>query len=119
MLFSNRSIDIQHHAQDDQLEVHFEGRRYVSSILDPRKKSLRLASGGAGDNVISQMPGRVISILVAVGEAVEKGQIVATVEAMKMENPLKAPREGVVESIEVAPGDLLEAKGVVLCLQAL
>ena len=62
------------------------------------------------------MPGRVIAIRVAVGDAVEKGQILATVEAMKMENPLKAPRGGIVAEICVSEGDVLEAKEVLIRL---
>ncbi len=115
-LFGQRSIDVQHFIADGEAEIHFEGQRYVSSIMDPRKKSIKMASGGSGDVVSSQMPGRVISILVSEGESVSKGQIVATVEAMKMENPLKAPRDGVVASVDVVPGELLEAKGRLLSL---
>ncbi|MEC7987095.1 MAG: acetyl-CoA carboxylase biotin carboxyl carrier protein subunit [Myxococcota bacterium] len=116
LLFRQRSVDVQY-SLDEDAEIHFEGRRYVANIMDPRKKSIKMASGGSGDVVRSQMPGRVISILVSEGDTVSKGQIVATVEAMKMENPLKAPRDGVIASVDVAPGDLLEAKGVLLSLR--
>lgn len=116
-LFQDRSVDVLHCTNDAEVEMHFEGARYVSSVVDPRKKSLQIGTSGSGDVVSSQMPGRVISILVSVGDSVEKGQVVATVEAMKMENPLKAPRAGVIAAIEVSPGDLLEAKAVLLSLE--
>ena len=67
--------------------------------------------------IASQMPGRVLSVSVQVGDVVSKGDIVATVEAMKMENPLKSPRDGVVEEVCASAGDLLEAKGVVVRLE--
>ena len=78
---------------------------------------MRLAShaggkGGAaaGDGVVhSPMPGRVVRVLVASGDAVEAGTPVIVVEAMKMENELKAPRTGVVADTWVAAGDTVVA----------
>ena len=51
------------------------------------------------------MPGNVFSIAVKVGEEVKEGEEVAIIEAMKMENPVKAPCAGRILSITVAKGD--------------
>ena len=50
-----------------------------------------MLSGGGGNEIKSQMPGRILTVNVAVGDTVEKGDVVLVMEAMKMENPLKAP----------------------------
>src|SRR5215213_8544172 len=55
------------------------------------------------------MPGRVVKVLVKVGDQVKVGQGVLVVEAMKMENELKAPRDGQVKEIAVAEGAAVEA----------
>jgi glutaconyl-CoA/methylmalonyl-CoA decarboxylase subunit gamma len=69
----------------------------------------RSGAGAAGDGtIVSPMPGRVVRLLVAVGDAVEASQAVVVVEAMKMENELKAPRAGVVEAIVVEAGVAVE-----------
>ena len=55
------------------------------------------------------MPGRVVKLLVKAGRRREGGQGVLVVEAMKMENELKAPRDGVVKQIRAAEGAAVEA----------
>ncbi len=59
------------------------------------------------------MPGRVIAVRVEPGQAVTKGQELLVVEAMKMENALRAPRDGTVKSVAARAGDMVSA-GVVL-----
>jgi biotin carboxyl carrier protein len=59
--------------------------------------------------VQSPMPGKVVKLLVAVGDEVKSGQGVVVVEAMKMENELKAPRDGKVKAIAVKEGQAVEA----------
>lgn len=56
----------------------------------------------------SPMTGRVVLVQVKVGDAVEKGQPLVVVEAMKMEHVLKAPRAGIVVKVACAPGQLVE-----------
>ena len=60
------------------------------------------------------MPGLIISIAVAPGQEVKAGETVAVVEAMKMENVLRAERDGVVKSIKAKPGDSLAVDAVIM-----
>ncbi|MEM6415434.1 MAG: biotin carboxylase N-terminal domain-containing protein [Pseudomonadota bacterium] len=75
------------------------------------------AGGGAGDSVRAPMAGLVTSIAVDVDAKVKKGETLATIEAMKMEHRLTAPRDGVVASIATAVGDQVAIRAVLIELQ--
>jgi biotin carboxyl carrier protein len=66
------------------------------------------ASAGPGD-VVATLGGVVESVAVAVGQAVRQGQTVVVLEAMKMNSPMVAPRDGTVTSLSVKAGDAVEA----------
>lgn len=78
-------------------------------VVDPRRKALRLASAATSGLVSTTMPGRVVRVLVAAGDKVRKGQPVIVVEAMKMENELKSPVDGVVLEVLATEGQTVEA----------
>ena len=60
------------------------------------------------------MPGNVVRVLVAPGDAVRAGQPTVTIEAMKMEHQILAPLDGTVEAVHVAPGDQVETGQLLL-----
>jgi 3-methylcrotonyl-CoA carboxylase alpha subunit len=64
------------------------------------------------------MPGLVKAVHVASGEAVEAGARLVTLEAMKMEHALRAPRAGTVAAVPVAPGDQVEEGALLAALEA-
>lgn len=68
--------------------------------------------------VVSPIPGRVLTVLVEPGDEVEAGQVVVSVEAMKMENGLKAERAARVARVLVAPGDRVESGQLLVELAA-
>ena len=72
------------------------------------------AEQAAGDVISAPMQGTVVRVLVADGDQVEAGQELIVVEAMKMENPLRAPHPGRVDGLSVTPGDTV-AQDAVLC----
>lgn len=74
------------------------------------RASAAAASAGA---VIAIMPGKIIRVLVAQGDEIAEGQVVCLLEAMKMENELKAPKRGRVKALYAQPGQNVE-KGAVL-----
>ena len=76
-------------------------------------------AGGAAhgeQRVIAPMPGRVVRVLVSVGDAVEARQPVAVVEAMKMENELRSPKSGHVKEVAVSAGTSVEAGRVLVVI---
>ena len=75
------------------------------------------ASGSAGSvEVTSPMPGTILSVKVSVGQQVNKGDTVAVLEAMKMENEIPAPEAGVVASVNVQNGATVETGELLLTL---
>ena len=87
------------------------GHQFRFEIDDPRewKKSGHAAGAHGRVLITASMPGKVIRVLVAVGDEVAKGQGIVVVEAMKMQNELKAPRAGRVTSVEVKANDSVNA----------
>jgi 3-methylcrotonyl-CoA carboxylase alpha subunit len=106
------------------LEVHAsEGRTTVfcgaqrADVLD--FDLLAHAGDGAEQGGLgAPMPGKVLSIAVAAGQAVRRGQALAVMEAMKMEHTIHAPRDGVVQELLVAVGDQVAEGAQLLRLQA-
>jgi biotin carboxyl carrier protein len=91
--------------------VTVNGFRYEIEVRDPRRWS-RQSRGGmhaGAQNIKASMPGKVVRVLVAVGDAVEAGQGIVVVEAMKMQNEMKAPRAGKVIGIAAKVGATVTA----------
>jgi biotin carboxyl carrier protein len=68
----------------------------------PRKKT------AAGDAMMSPMPSTVVKVLVKAGQSVREGETLLVLEAMKMELPIRAPRDGVVSALHCEPGELVQ-----------
>ena len=114
--------------------VEVNGRRFDVKIWVPEstgvaaptaktKKAPRSASGsggGAGSGsgqVAVPMQGTIVKVLVEVGQAVEAGQSVVVLEAMKMENQIEADKSGTIKAVNVKPGDTVGAGDVVVVIE--
>ena len=76
----------------------------------PAAESAAASAPAAGAEVInSPMPGTILSVKVAAGDSVAKGDVLCVLEAMKMENEIKAPRDGVVAGVHVTANSSVEA----------
>ena len=117
LLLDGKSYEIGLAKHPDYWEVGVEGERFLLNVVDPRKKSLRIASGEGEGLLVTKMPGRIVEVCCVVGQTVEKGDVIIIVEAMKMENPLKAAKSGVVSEIFVSDGDLVEAKQKLILIE--
>jgi biotin carboxyl carrier protein len=119
VLMDGRSYDAYVEETPNGLVVSLQGYHFEIEARDPRKWSRKAAgSGGEGvQTIASPMPGKVVRVLVAAGDAVEAGQGIVVVEAMKMQNEMKAPRAGTVlslpakEGATVAAGEVLATIG--------
>jgi len=80
-------------------------------------KAAPKASGAAGAvSVKAPMPGNIMKVNCKVGASVKKGDVLVVLEAMKMENDICAPQDGVVASVEVAQGATVETDAVLVTL---
>ncbi|KAJ2882635.1 hypothetical protein H4R27_003320 [Coemansia aciculifera] len=91
------------------MRVQFRGTKFDIDVLSPEQRELlRLMKEkeklDTSRLVLAPMPGTIISVAVSVGDVVAEGAQVAVVEAMKMQNVLRAPRPGVVKAVHVVPG---------------
>jgi biotin carboxyl carrier protein len=99
--------------------VDVAGRHFVLEVGDPRESVRKpSAMGGNGPlRLVAPMPGKVVHILVNPGDRVEPGQGLVVVEAMKMQNEVKAPRSGNVTVLTVIEGATVAAGEVVAVLE--
>jgi biotin carboxyl carrier protein len=95
-------------------EVGVMGIRHELDVIDPRRKALRMSDAAGANAVKTQMPGRVIRLLVAEGDEVVEGQPVVVLEAMKMENELKSPCAGIVSRVCASEGDQVQARSTLI-----
>ena len=104
------------------LTVRVGGQRIDVRVLDPRAYRRRgpghAADGQAGvRQVLAPMPGRVVKVLVKAGDRVTARQGLVVVEAMKMENELRAPGDAIVRDVRVSEGGSVEAGTVLVVLE--
>ena len=89
----------------------------VKSITEVEGKSVKsaksAATGATENDIVANLPGAVHKILVSVGDHVKKGQAIVVLEAMKMEIEVKAPKDGIIGSIEVSKGQSIANNQVV------
>ena len=119
ILLDGRSYDVQVERTPQHFVVVLRGHRFEIEVHDPRRWSSQSAGrhGEDVETIAAPMPGKVVRVLVAPGDAVEAGQGVLVVEAMKMQNEMKATRAGRVVSViakegaTVAAGEVLATIG--------
>jgi biotin carboxyl carrier protein len=107
-------------APADEYEVLIRGDCHRFALMNEQRRAMIRAGGkgAAGKAMVSSpMPGKVVKILVAEGEEVRAGQGVIVVEAMKMENELKAAVAGKVKEIFVAEGQVVESGAKLLLVE--
>ena len=74
------------------------------------------AGAQGGVKVNAPMPGKILGVKVAAGQAVKKGDVLVVLEAMKMENEIVAPQDGTVASVNTSVGEQVEAGAVLVTL---
>jgi biotin carboxyl carrier protein len=106
------------------VEVVVDGWRFELEVEDAARAELRARAtrarttgpGSGRFEVHAMIPGRVAAVAVAVGDAVTAGQTLLVVEAMKMQNELRAPRDGVVERVSVGVGETIDLGDLLVVL---
>ncbi|WP_242107087.1 acetyl/propionyl/methylcrotonyl-CoA carboxylase subunit alpha [Luteimonas aquatica] len=103
-------------ADEHRVLLH-DGERRRRYARVPAYEPEHAADAGGGDQLKAPMPGRIVLVKVAPGDAVSQGQELLVMEAMKMELALKAPRDGKVAELRAAAGDFVEADTALVLLE--
>lgn len=102
------------------VDVFVGAHRYPVTLTDPKRLRAAAAAGGNSDGaarIVAPMPGKVVRVLVEPGAQVEAGAGVIVVEAMKMQNEMKAPKAGVVAALNVAVGATVNGGDVLAVIE--
>lgn len=120
MIFDNRSFEaVVNSPERDHWEILMNGENYDITVKDERAYRLARARGELdGDTGLvptkSPMPGVIVNVLVEEGQMIVKGETLVILESMKMENELKATRDGKVAEVKVSAGATVEKDAVLV-----
>lgn len=112
LLIGGKSYEIKQETTATESNIVIGSERLPAVVRDPRSLRSRKSSGMEVEGVKkirASMPGKVVRILVPAGAAVKAGQGIVVIEAMKMQNEMKSPKEGTVKKINVTEGAPVEA----------
>ncbi len=90
-------------------DVDVYGVSHRCEVVDPKRRALRLGGATNEGLVTTAMPGRMVRVLCSQGDKVKKGDALLIVEAMKMENEIKAPVSGELVEVFVSEGNTVDA----------
>ncbi len=121
LLLNGESFEALVYPSDRGVQVLLRGRLFDFVVEDERQRRLRQSSGGAavqsGEYQLkAPMPGLIVAIPIEEGQEIKSGDDLIILESMKMQNELKAPRDGIVNRIRVNVGDNVDQNQVLLTL---
>ncbi len=104
---------------NESASITVRGRRFHIAVNDPRRwtESSAAAHGHDRETILASMPGKIVRILVQPGETVTAGQGVIVIEAMKMQNEMKARRAGRVTAVPVREGETVAAGAILATIE--
>ncbi|MEI6766868.1 MAG: biotin/lipoyl-containing protein [Bacteroidota bacterium] len=123
MLYNNRSfyIELIEGKDSKQYFVNTKNLSYELEIIDAESKYLKNKNKGAlalsENSIISPMPGKVVKIPVSIGDAVQAGQTLIIISAMKMESEYKVSKDAVIKEILVKEGDTVDGNQTLIVFE--
>ncbi len=123
LLIENRSYELVVERRPGGYDVMIEGDRFSVDVEEARLKQLKAMGGethaeGGAAVITAPMPGLVVKLLAEVGAQVEENQGLLILEAMKMENEIRAPRAGRLRSMSVVAGQTVNQGDVMAVIEA-
>jgi len=122
LLIDNRSYLLSTSVKGDLINVETLERAYQFEVIGEKKKELerlglRKKKAVRKKDIHAPMPGLIVQIQVETGQEVERGQGVVIIEAMKMENELKAAESGVVKEVLVGKGQKVDQNDILVVIE--
>lgn len=118
LIIGGKSYEAYIYPEEKDWQVLLRGRQYKAMVEDEREKRLKTAAGARAESgefhLKAPMPGLVVSVPVNEGQEIKKGQVLVILESMKMQNELKAPRDGTAHRIRIKPGESVEQRQTLL-----
>lgn len=119
---NDQAVSVQIHRDNQKYRLWHGGHQCDLSILTPREAELMLlmpekAPPDVSRHLLAPMPGLLVSVAVKEGDEVKVGEELAVLEAMKMENTLRAERNGVVAKVHFEAGASLEVDELIMELE--
>ena len=113
ILIDGQSFEVRVEPQGDGgLRVTSSVREFAAALRDPRQWRRHRGAGAEAEGrqqVTAPMPGKVVRVLAKTGDAVEAGQGILVMEAMKMQNEIRSPKSGMLERLLVVEGQTVNA----------
>lgn len=123
LILDGRSYELWVRSGDGGYVVFVAGHTLAVSVEDERQRRIRELKGAAGvgeqaaAEVRAPMPAVVLDVMAAPGDEVTKGQGLCVIEAMKMENLIRAPRDGVVKEVKIEKGQGVGLNDVMVIIE--
>ncbi len=122
LILGNRSYELRVVTEGDHYRVLLQGENIPVEVYDERRRrleSVKAELGGTSGELLikAPMPGLVVDVLVAAGDAVTQGQTLVILESMKMHNEFKASRDAVVSQVRVQVDDKVLRDDTLLILE--
>lgn len=106
--------------QNEPFEVKVKNQAFEINLIDP-KRLRGTGAGAAGADGIAEiktaMPGKLVRILTEIGAEIRQGEPVLVVEAMKMQNEMKSPKDGIVKEIRFSEGATVNAGDILAIIE--
>lgn len=103
--------------QGGETFIHLDGETFVVGWEDALSRLAHAGAAGQADVAVAPMPGVVIAVAVAAGQAVTRGAALMVIESMKLQTTISASRDGVVQTVHVAPDQAFERGAVLVTLE--
>lgn len=117
LTLGDRHVEVVIATRGDDVFVHLDGEAYQLRYEHPLDRLAAQAGGAASDRILAPMPGSIVSVHVAAGDTVKRGQALLLMESMKMETTLSAPRDGVVAAVQFEKGQTFDRDALLLSLE--
>jgi biotin carboxyl carrier protein len=100
----------------DVIHVHMRGQTHLLRYLDPLRALASVDEDDGHNLARAPMPGTVVALKVAPGEAVTAGAVLMVIESMKLETQIRASQDGIVERLHVKDGDSFDRDAILVTL---